>query len=137
MPQKFCESGSCGFEGASVVGPAERFRGAVVDGDERGDLVCEILSRGELAAKRLLDLPKQQGFGFERVGLSQDAPLRGKRETLEWIDDIVVVGFSDSCEATQRRRYSLIVLGGMPVTVRVTGDALMVLHTVTFDWAAT
>lgn len=89
------------------------------------------------AAMRLLDLAKEQGFGFERVGFSQDAPLRGKRETTEWIDEIVVIGFSDSCEATRRRRYSLIVPGRMPVAERVTGDALTVLHTVTFDWATT
>jgi hypothetical protein len=63
------------------------------------------------AAMRWLDLAKEQGFGFERVGFSQDAPLRGKRETTEWIDEIVVIGFSDSCEATRRRRYSLICLG--------------------------
>lgn len=86
------------------------------------------------AAMRLVDLAKEQGFAFERRGFSEDAPLREKRETAEWIDEVVVAGFSNSCEATRRRRYSLIVPGGMPVTERVTGDALTVLHTVTCDW---
>lgn len=87
------------------------------------------------AAMRLVNLAKEQGFALERTGMSEDAPLRGKRETTEWIDEVVVAGFSNSCEAIRCRRYSLIVPGGLPVTDRVTGDALTVLHTVTFDWA--
>ncbi|MGH3672900.1 MAG: hypothetical protein ACRDSH_20085 [Pseudonocardiaceae bacterium] len=86
------------------------------------------------AAKRLLDLAKEQGFAFTRTDAGEDAPLRGMRESAGWIDEIVVAGFSNSCEATRRRRYSLIVPGGQPVTERVTGDALTVLHKVTDDW---
>jgi hypothetical protein len=86
------------------------------------------------AAKRLLDLAKQQGFAFVRTRTDEDAPLRGVRETVGWIDEVMVAGFSECCEATRRRRYPLIVPGGMPVTKRVTGDALSVLHTVTSDW---
>ncbi|MGH3885513.1 MAG: hypothetical protein ACRDSZ_02915 [Pseudonocardiaceae bacterium] len=87
------------------------------------------------AGKRLLDAAKAQGFYFVRTGWSEDAPLRGKRETTEFLDEIVVAGFSNSCEATRRRRYSLVVPGGWPVIQRVTGDALTVLQTVTDDWA--
>lgn len=83
---------------------------------------------------RLLDLAKQQGFAFMRTSTDEDAPLRGVRETVGWLDEVVVAGFSECCEATRRRRYSLIVPGGMPVTKRVTGDALTVLRTVTSDW---
>ncbi|MGH3673841.1 MAG: hypothetical protein ACRDSH_24940 [Pseudonocardiaceae bacterium] len=61
------------------------------------------------AAKRLLDLAKQQGFAFVRTRPDEDAPLRGVRETVGWIDELVVAGFSECCEATRRRRYSLIV----------------------------
>ena len=50
-------------------------------------------------------------------------------------DEIYIAGFSGSCYATRARRYSLIVPGGLPVTDRVEGDALTVLHTVVFDWA--
>jgi hypothetical protein len=86
------------------------------------------------AAQHLLDLAKEQGFAFTRAATGHDGPLRGVRESLEFVDEVVVAGFSHSCEATRRRRYSLIVPGGMPVTHRVTGDALTVLHTVTSDW---
>lgn len=34
----------------------------------------------------------------------------------------------------QRRRCALLVPGGLPVTARVEGDALAVLHTVVTDW---
>jgi hypothetical protein len=40
------------------------------------------------------------------------------------------------CTAIRRRPFSLIVSGGLPVTGRVTGDALTVLHTVVSDWLA-
>lgn len=86
------------------------------------------------AAKRLLDLAKMRGFAFERIALGEDGPLRGTREGLEWVDEVYVSGFSDSCAAIRRRRYSLIVPGEMPVFHKVIGDALTVLHTVTSDW---
>lgn len=86
------------------------------------------------AAKRLLDLAKQRGFAFARIAIGEDGPLRGRRESLEWVDEVYLGGFSDSCTATRRRRYSLIVPGGMPVTQRITGDSLTVLHTVTSEW---
>ncbi|MGH3935737.1 MAG: hypothetical protein ACRDS1_12310 [Pseudonocardiaceae bacterium] len=62
--------------------------------------------------------------------------MRGVRETVEFLDEIYVAGFweSDSCTAIRRRRSSLVVPGGLPVTERVIGDALTVLHTVVFDW---
>jgi hypothetical protein len=41
---------------------------------------------------------------------------------------------SSRCSAARRRRYSLVVPGGLPVTQRVSGNALEVLHTVVFDW---
>jgi len=90
------------------------------------------------AAKRLLDEAKDRGFHFERVALGEDGPLRGVRDTPEHRDEIYLAGFAapESCTAIRRRRSSLIVPGGLPVTARVTGDALTVLHTVVSDWLA-
>jgi hypothetical protein len=88
------------------------------------------------AAKRLLDLAKNQGFAFQRVALGPDGPLWARRETLEHHDEIYLGGFTNSCYATRARKSSLIVPGGLPITARVTGDALTVLHTVVNDWDA-
>lgn len=91
------------------------------------------------AAMQLLDAAKLQGFSFERVAPGPDGPLRGVRETPEFLDEIYIAGFwkPDSCTAIRRRRSSLIVPGGLPVTAHVTGDALTVLHTVVSDWLPT
>ena len=86
------------------------------------------------AAKRLLDAAKDRGFAFERIALGEDAPLRGVRESTDWVDEVYIGGLSTGCSAARRRRYSLIVPGGLPATERVSGDALEVLHTVVFDW---
>jgi hypothetical protein len=94
-------------------------------------------SPGVAAAKRLLDGAKADGFHFERIADGPDAPLVGVRESVCWRDEIYLAGFSDSCTAIRRRRYSLIVPGGLPVAERVTGDALTVLHTVVCEWMTT
>jgi hypothetical protein len=88
------------------------------------------------AAKRLLDCAKRDGFTFQRIAPGPDGPLRGVRETLEFVDEVYVAGLGepDSCTAIRRRRSSLIVPGGLPVTERVNGDALTVLHTIVTDW---
>jgi hypothetical protein len=88
------------------------------------------------AAKALLDAAKDAGFRFERIAPGPDGPLRGVRETVEFLDEIYLAGCAlpDSCTAIRRRRSSLVVPGGLPVTARVTGDALVVLHTVVSDW---
>lgn len=88
------------------------------------------------AAKRLLDAAKTSGFAFERIAPGEDGPLRGVRQSLEWVDELYLAGFGepDSCSAIRRRRYSLIVPGGLPVAQRIEGDALTVLHTVICDW---
>lgn len=86
------------------------------------------------AAKRLLDAAKQAGFAFERIAPGEDAPLRGVRWTPEWLDELYLAGFSESCTAIRRRRSSLIVPGGLPVAARIRGDALTILHTVVSDW---
>ncbi|MBV9651561.1 MAG: hypothetical protein JO296_15685 [Pseudonocardiales bacterium] len=90
------------------------------------------------AAKRLLDEAKDQGFRFERVAPGEDGPLRGVRDTPKHRDEIYLAGFAapESCTAIRRRRSSLIVPGGLPITAHVTGDALTVLHTVVSDWLA-
>lgn len=92
-----------------------------------------------VAAKRLLDAAKDGGFVFQRLAPGPDGPLRGVRETVEWCDEIYLAGCGqpNSCTAIRRRRSSLIVPGGLPVTERVTGDALTVLHAVVCDWATT
>jgi hypothetical protein len=86
------------------------------------------------AAKQLLDLATNHGFAFQRVAPGPDGPLFARRETLEHRDEIYLGGFTDSCHATRARKSSLIVPGGLPITTRVTGDALTVLHTVVNDW---
>jgi hypothetical protein len=89
------------------------------------------------AAKRLLDLAKSQGFAFQRVAIGPDGPLFARRETTEYCDEIYLGGFNDSCHATRARKSSLVVPGGLPITTRVTGDALTVLYTVVSDWQPT
>lgn len=59
--------------------------------------------------------------------------MRGVRESDDWLDEIYLGGFSWRCHATRKRRWSLIVPGGLPVTESVSGDALTVLHTVS-EW---
>jgi hypothetical protein len=56
------------------------------------------------------------------------------RETVAWIDEVFLGGFGDACSAVRRRRYSLVVPGGLPVAQRVSGDAITVLNTVLTDW---
>jgi hypothetical protein len=87
-----------------------------------------------VAAKRLLDAAKCGGFSFQRVAPGPDGPLWGVRETLDWRDTIYLAGFGTACTATRARKSSLIVPDGLPVTQRVSGDALSVLHTVVCDW---
>jgi hypothetical protein len=86
------------------------------------------------AAKRLLDAAKDAGFSFARIALGEDGPVRGTRQTPQWVDEMYLAGFSQSCTAIRRRRCSLIVPGGLPVAKRVDGDALEVLHTVVTEW---
>ncbi|HET9255288.1 MAG TPA: hypothetical protein VFO16_08815 [Pseudonocardiaceae bacterium] len=87
-----------------------------------------------VAAKRLLDLAKAQGFSFQRIAPGEDGPLLGVRESPEFRDQIYLGGFSCGCSATRARKSSLIVPGGLPVTARVEGEALIVLQTVVSDW---
>jgi hypothetical protein len=87
------------------------------------------------AAKRLLDAAKSQGFTFQRIAPGPDGPLLGVRETVEHRDTCYLSGFGKGCSATRARKYSLVLPGGLPITQRVTGDALTVLHVVLSDWA--
>jgi len=86
------------------------------------------------AAKRLLDAAKRCGFAFQRIAPGEDGPLWGVRESVDWVDEIYLGGFSTGCTAARCRRFSLVVPGGLPVTQRVSGDAIEVLHTVVCDW---
>lgn len=88
------------------------------------------------AAKRLLDTAKDQGFCFQRIAPGPDGPLRGVRQTLEFLDELCLAGFWEpgACTAIRRRRCALLVPGGLPVTARIEGDALTVLHIVVTDW---
>jgi hypothetical protein len=86
------------------------------------------------AAKQLLDLARDQGFVFQRIAPGEDGPLLGIRDTLEYRDQIYISDFYSGCSATRARKSSLIVPGGLPVTARVEGEALIVLHTVVSDW---
>jgi hypothetical protein len=87
------------------------------------------------AAKRLLDAAKSQGFTFQRIAPGPDGPLLGVRETVDYRDTCYLSGFGEGCSATRARKYSLVVPGGLPITERVSGNALAVLHTVVSDWA--
>jgi len=87
-----------------------------------------------VAAKRLLDAAKAAGFTFQRVAPGEDGPLLGVREGIDYRDEIYLGGFGDRCHANRARRSSLIVPGGLPVTERVDGDALTVLHTAVCEW---
>lgn len=86
------------------------------------------------AAKRLLDTAKRDGFVFQRVAPGDDGPLFGTREGVDYRDTCYLGGFGYCCHATRARRSSLVVPGGLPITERVSGDALTVLQTVLFDW---
>lgn len=86
------------------------------------------------AAMQLLDTAKLRGFTFQRVALGEDGPLFGVRESLDYRDTVYIGGFDSGCHANRARKSSLIVPGGLPVTERVEGDALTVLHTVVSDW---
>lgn len=87
------------------------------------------------AAKRLLDAAEEAGFAFARIAPGPDGPLHGTRHSLQWADEIYLGGFSGSCHALRRRRYSLLVPGGLPADARVSGDAIEVLHTVVTEWS--
>jgi len=70
------------------------------------------------AAKRLLDAAKNQGFRFQRIAPGPDGPLRGVRETPEFLDELYLAGLwaAGACSAIRRRRCALLVPGGLPVT---------------------
>jgi hypothetical protein len=86
-----------------------------------------------VAAKRLLDLAKSQGFTFQRIAPGEDGPLVGRRETVEYRDEIYIGGFGGSCHATRARKSWLLLPGGLPITEQVTGSAVEVLIAVA-DW---
>ncbi len=86
------------------------------------------------AAKRLLDAAKDEGFTFQRIAPGEDGPLIGRRETTEYRDQIYLAGFGDSCHATRVRKSSLLMPNGLPISERVAGDAVTVLHTVVTAW---
>jgi hypothetical protein len=88
------------------------------------------------AAKRLLNVAKDAGFTFQRIAPGEDGPLRGIRQSVEWVDELYLAGFWEpgSCSALRQRRCSLIVPEGLPVAQRDDEDALIVLHTVVCDW---
>lgn len=85
------------------------------------------------AAMRLLDEAKGLGFRFERIATGPDAPLLGLRDGINYVDEIYLGGFERDCAAARRKRYSLVVPGGLPVTERITGDAVTVLLQV-LEW---
>ena len=62
------------------------------------------------AAKRLLDLAKDQGFVFQRVAPGEDGPLLGVRESPEYHAKIYLGGFYSNCTATRACKSSLICL---------------------------
>jgi hypothetical protein len=83
-----------------------------------------------VAAQRLLDQLKLQGFQFQRIAPGEDGPLMGSRVTGGYVDLIHIEGFSRDCFAWRRRTSSLIVAGGGLVECRTDGSALEVLNEV-------
>jgi hypothetical protein len=81
-----------------------------------------------------MDGAKVEGFRFERIAEGPDAPVVGVRDSVGYRDEIYLAGFSDSCTAIRRKRFSLIVPGGLPVIERVSGDALTVLRKAVCEW---
>ena len=80
-----------------------RFLRSLGDADtRRGQVSAD--SPDVTAAKRLLDTAKDAGFVFVRIAPGEDGPLRGIRETVNWVDEIYLAGFGDSCSAVRRRR---------------------------------
>jgi hypothetical protein len=126
------------------AGPGRQRRLLTHRGDPHQQLPCAAPNRPGmstdspelLAAKRLLDAAKAAGFAFCRIAPGEDGPLIGRRDTIGYQDEIYLGGFGDSCSALRRRRWSLVVPGGLPITERINGDALTVLHTVLSDWPA-
>lgn len=51
------------------------------------------------AAKRLPDTAKTTGFTFERIAPGEDGPLRGVRQSIEWVDEIYLAGFGSPTHA--------------------------------------
>ncbi|MGH3939117.1 MAG: hypothetical protein ACRDTG_10880 [Pseudonocardiaceae bacterium] len=90
-----------------------------------------------LAGMRLLDAAKHHGFRFQRLAPGPDGLLWGVRDTVDWRDELYLAGFwePDSCNATRRRKFSLLVPGELLVTEQVSGDALNVLNTVVSYWS--
>lgn len=80
------------------------------------------------AAKRLLDLARDQGSVFQRVAPGEDGPLLGVWESPDHRDQIYLGGFSSGCSATRTRNSSLIVPGCLPVSARVEGGTDRVAH---------
>lgn len=127
-----------------VAGPGRQLRVRALPGVPGHHLRCPAAwvaavsadSPDLAAAKRLLDTAKNQGFRFQRIAPAPTAPLRGVRQTPEFLDELYLAGFWEpsACTAIRRRRCALLIPGGLPVTARVDGDALTVLHTVVADW---
>src|SRR5262249_19177687 len=113
------------------VGPVGRA------GRRRGEGVPVTKGPTLRAAVRPLGPAKTQGFSFERIAPGDDGPILGRRESLEYKDEIYIGGFSDSCHATRARKSSLIIPRELAITARVNGDALTVLHTVVTEWNPT
>lgn len=89
------------------------------------------------AALRLLDEAKASGFVFQRLAPGEDAPLWGVRDTLDYCDRIFIGGFGADCHAFRQHRSTLVIPSGLPITERVEGDALTVLHAAVWDWGET
>lgn len=81
-------------------------------------------------AKRLLDDAKLSGFAFERVAAGEDGPLVGHRVSADWIDLILIAGFSRDCCAWRERTSTLVIPEGALVQRRIDGSALDVLSEV-------
>ncbi|MGH3914102.1 MAG: hypothetical protein ACRDTC_11955 [Pseudonocardiaceae bacterium] len=87
-------------------------------------------------AKRLLDHCKWRGFQFQRTAVGADGPLVGHRVSDEWVDTILLEGFSRDCSAWRQRASALIVLGDGLVEHHVAGSVPTVLNEV-LTWEIT
>ncbi|HEX4099232.1 MAG TPA: hypothetical protein VHY21_01645 [Pseudonocardiaceae bacterium] len=92
----------------------------------------ELSSEGRLAALIMASLSAAALQRSQRPTLHpQKTFKRPHRE--EFVNARTFGAVDDSCHATRARKSSFIVPGGLPITTRVTGDAVTVLHTVVSD----
>jgi hypothetical protein len=87
----------------------------------------EALPQDLAGVMELMEEARQHGFRFERIATGPDASVLGRRASVNYVDEVYLAGFGRDCTGIRRKRYNMIVPGGLLVTERVSGDARNVL----------